>query len=463
MVWGFSECYLRFSSQAFSLESEALTDRMVHLCNYSVQKDAEDGEGGEGGAANASTSASTDAGAKFPPISENMWPSAVFSEYVDSTYGEGAWRGIQARMRAIVLETLDASKHTLHKVGLGFEWLGFDLMATEPIESTDGSGGGIPGVYLIEVNVSPDVSHSTAVTAALAPAANADLLTLLLGKSTAKRAAELHTPYAAMRHTTDASSTHADSTRHLNHQHASVLPTPDENLSTPLSPHATALPSALPPSRLAPTHLYDYTDPHASSNAEGTDEGVGESKAGDQGGDTGVDGDSDGVGRWQLWYFEGHGEPLNGSSDGMGADTAQTNPHINQSDVSAGGVAGGAGDGGAGCDGAAADGGLVDDVATLDALAAHVPQIAPRVKEAESKAEPAADAGSGAGSYSEWAEEHHGESGSQTQVTLTASGTEDAGQPQVGEVGVVAATPPAAAPPAPPVEDDGESSSDDEL
>jgi len=180
VVWGFSECYLRFSSQAFSLESGALADRMVHLCNYSVQKDAEGGEGGEGGAASASTnaSASADANAKFPPISENMWPSAVFSEYVDSTYGEGTWCGIQAQMRAIVLETLSASKHTLHKVALGFEWLGFDLMVTEP----SGSSGGTPGVYLIEVNVSPDVSHSTAVTAALAPAANADLLTLLLGE-----------------------------------------------------------------------------------------------------------------------------------------------------------------------------------------------------------------------------------------------------------------------------------------
>ena len=45
VVWGFSECYLRFSSQVFSLEADALADRMVHLCNYSVQKDAPVGSG----------------------------------------------------------------------------------------------------------------------------------------------------------------------------------------------------------------------------------------------------------------------------------------------------------------------------------------------------------------------------------------------------------------------------------
>ena len=31
-----------------------------------------------------------------------------------------------------MIETLGATKHTLHKVGVGFEWLGFDLMVTEP-------------------------------------------------------------------------------------------------------------------------------------------------------------------------------------------------------------------------------------------------------------------------------------------------------------------------------------------
>ena len=127
------------------------------------------------------------------------------------------------------------------------------------------------------------------------------------------------------------------------------------------------------------------------------------------------------------------------------------------------------------CGGRAADGGLVGDVATLDDLAAYVPQIASRIKEAETKAEPSADAGNGAGSYSEWAGEHHGE---QSQVQVTASGAEGGGRAELQgqrgeetkgeaasrpEVVEVAATQPAVAPPVPPVQDDDASSSDDEL
>jgi D-alanine-D-alanine ligase-like ATP-grasp enzyme len=47
----------------------------------------------------------------------------------------------------------------------GFEWLGFDFLVDENHR-----------VWLLEVNVSPDVSHSTAVTAGLAPQATADAL-----------------------------------------------------------------------------------------------------------------------------------------------------------------------------------------------------------------------------------------------------------------------------------------------
>lgn len=39
VVWSYSHFYLRFSSKAFTLDT--LDDRMVHLCNYSVQKDSD--------------------------------------------------------------------------------------------------------------------------------------------------------------------------------------------------------------------------------------------------------------------------------------------------------------------------------------------------------------------------------------------------------------------------------------
>ncbi len=50
----------------------------------------------------------------------------------------------------------------------------------------DFDGGGKLRAFLIEVNTSPDVSHSTAVTSALVPVATADLLSLLLDEGQAR-------------------------------------------------------------------------------------------------------------------------------------------------------------------------------------------------------------------------------------------------------------------------------------
>lgn len=47
----------------------------------------------------------------------------------------------------------------------GFEWLGLDFLVDATFRP-----------WLLEVNVSPDVSHSTRVTAKLVPRATADLL-----------------------------------------------------------------------------------------------------------------------------------------------------------------------------------------------------------------------------------------------------------------------------------------------
>lgn len=53
-----------------------------------------------------------------------------------------------------------STQDILERRARGFEWLGLDIMVDEAL---------VP--WLIEVNVSPDVSHSTPVTKALVQAA----------------------------------------------------------------------------------------------------------------------------------------------------------------------------------------------------------------------------------------------------------------------------------------------------
>lgn len=52
------------------------------------------------------------------------------------------------RIRSVVIQTLLGVREGLEMKGRALEWLGFDLMVAEDLR-----------VMLIEVNVSPDVSH----------------------------------------------------------------------------------------------------------------------------------------------------------------------------------------------------------------------------------------------------------------------------------------------------------------
>ena len=90
------------------------------------------------------------------------------------------------------MATLEAGRHTMHKIGRGFEWIGFDLMIVERdnVASKPPTGSRFLQALLIEANASPDVSHSTAVTAAIVPLATSDLLRLVLDEGQASPLSE---------------------------------------------------------------------------------------------------------------------------------------------------------------------------------------------------------------------------------------------------------------------------------
>ncbi|TYZ63572.1 hypothetical protein PybrP1_013166 [[Pythium] brassicae (nom. inval.)] len=156
-VFWYTQSYLRFCSQPFSLERTQLADPFVHLSNFSVQKDAPELPSSRGAGDENDENA-------------RMWRSDRFQERLRQEHGRDVWAEtivpqMQLATRAAILST--APK--LRAVGHGFEWLGLDFLLDASFRP-----------WLLEVNVSPDVSHSTSVTAELVPCATEDLLELIL-------------------------------------------------------------------------------------------------------------------------------------------------------------------------------------------------------------------------------------------------------------------------------------------
>ncbi|CAB1117252.1 unnamed protein product [Ectocarpus sp. CCAP 1310/34] len=200
VVWGFEESYTRFSSRPFTMDAPSLSDRLVHLCNHSVQKQ-QNRRGDESCASSASATAtgvnddrssSKEAGSgggreTLPSGSQqNMWTAGQLRHHLRQRFqGHDVFQEVVVpQIRSVVVQTLLGVREELEMKGRAVEWLGFDLLVAEDLR-----------VMLIEVNVSPDVSHSTSVTARLVPDATEDALSLLLDNGEAdKRAAATPLP-----------------------------------------------------------------------------------------------------------------------------------------------------------------------------------------------------------------------------------------------------------------------------
>jgi hypothetical protein len=229
------------------------------------------------------------------------------------------------------------------RAGLGFEWLGFDVMVAEDrraaataalraqaarrphAAAAAGAAGADAGstlagsapagvgplcAFLIEANTSPDVSHSTATTAALVPPATADLLALLLDEghardpvpTTATVAGPVPTATAAAAATPGAAVAIAASynanAKDDAFQHNGCL-----RLSAPLLPR-----------RLCP--LFPYAGPLADATAAATDATATEEEP--------VWTAAPGFPTrpcWQLWYL-GDGDELNEGADPADCEAA---------------------------------------------------------------------------------------------------------------------------------------------
>mmetsp|Transcript_47352 Transcript_47352/g.148079 ORF Transcript_47352/g.148079 Transcript_47352/m.148079 type:complete len:749 (+) Transcript_47352:297-2543(+) len=130
-VWFYDECYLRFALSDYN--SETLTDRFSHLCNNCVQKEASDFE---------------------ERRDESMWDLDAFKNWLTSTGQESVWQEkILPQLQSISIWAVMCAQDLLENRKGSSELFGYDFLIDRDFR-----------VWLIEINSSPDMSPSTAVT-----------------------------------------------------------------------------------------------------------------------------------------------------------------------------------------------------------------------------------------------------------------------------------------------------------
>ncbi|XP_072540617.1 tubulin monoglycylase TTLL3 [Salminus brasiliensis] len=151
-VWFYDECYLRFSTQPFST---IRLDSSVHLCNNSIQKHVQPCVG------------------RDPSLpAESMWSCTDFRSWLAASGRSRLWEEVVLPgMRRAVIQMLLTVQDSVEPRRASFELYGADFILGRDLHP-----------WLLEVNASPTMAPSTAVTARLCPAVQEDTLRVVLDR-----------------------------------------------------------------------------------------------------------------------------------------------------------------------------------------------------------------------------------------------------------------------------------------
>uniref|UniRef100_A0A3Q4HXX1 Tubulin monoglycylase TTLL3-like n=1 Tax=Neolamprologus brichardi TaxID=32507 RepID=A0A3Q4HXX1_NEOBR len=151
-VWFYKKCYLRFSTQPYTLDS---MDSSVHLCNNSIQK-------------------------RLRPLlqrhrsipEDNMWSVDQFKTFLCTKDREAQWDTVVVPgMKRALIYALQTAQDLIESRKNTFELYGADFMLDRDLHP-----------WLLEINSSPTMAPSTPVTAHLCAAVQEDTLRVVLDR-----------------------------------------------------------------------------------------------------------------------------------------------------------------------------------------------------------------------------------------------------------------------------------------